>query len=432
MTVRVAFLSPCGGGNLGDAAIVDSLIAGIRRRVPDAAIVGFTQNPEDTEQRHRVPTTRFRPNYRASIVAGAGDANGDEPGPSSPQAARGWPTVRAAIGNRLPGARALWRSALGLLADYRYFRQVEHMLRGFDVVAVAGGGQIDELFGGPLTHLHGLWRYGAMARRSGARFVILSVGTGTLTSRVGRVLARRCLALADYASFRDDRSRELVGDSAIGVPIVPDLAYGLPVSWSAGTERSGPPVVGVSPMAYADPRFWPRQDVARYRRHVASFAHLTTRLVRAGNRVVLFTSDGPDEAPRDELRAEVSAQLGPEESGMVTVAGTRTVAELMEVLSRLDVVVSARLHGVLLAHVAGRPVLAIAHERKVATLMGEMNQSQYCYDIDDFDPEVGWARLQELVDGREHVARDVRVHVEAYRRRVEGQYDLVFGEPKDA
>jgi polysaccharide pyruvyl transferase WcaK-like protein len=308
---------------------------------------------------------------------------------------------------------------------------VERQLRGFEVVVVAGGGQLDELFGGPLTHLHGLWRYGAMARRSGARFVILSVGTGTLSSPVGRVLARRCLALADYASFRDLRSRELVGRASMSSPVVPDLAYGLPVTWPVAVERSGPPIVGVSPMAYADPRFWPREDVVRYRRHLASFAHLTGGLVRAGHRVVLFTTDGPDEAPRDELRAEVAAQLGPERSAMVTVATTRTVPELMQTLSQLDLVVSARLHGVLLSHVAGRPVLAIAHERKVATLMGEMNQSQYCYDIDGFDPALGWTRLQELLERRKSVAIDIGARVDEYRRRVEAQYDLIFGEPAD-
>jgi polysaccharide pyruvyl transferase WcaK-like protein len=253
-----------------------------------------------------------------------------------------------------------------------------------------------------------------------------------LSSRIGRLLAQRCLALADYASFRDERSRELVGEEARSSPVVPDLAYGLQVSCAAPAVRSGPCTVGVSAMAYADARFWPIPDALRYRQHVASLAHLTTRLVDAGHAVVLFTTDGPDEAPRDELHAQIVAQLGPEKSARVTVAATRTVTELMQTLAQVDLVVSARLHGVLLAHVAGRPVLAIAHERKVATLMGEMNQSQYCYDIDTFDQELGWMRLQELIEHRASIGLDIRTRVEAYRRRVEKQYDLIFGEPAHA
>src|SRR5690349_737954 len=52
--LRVAFVSPSGLGNLGDAAIIDSLIAGVRLRSPGAELVGFTLNPEDTRARHGV------------------------------------------------------------------------------------------------------------------------------------------------------------------------------------------------------------------------------------------------------------------------------------------------------------------------------------------------------------------------------------------
>src|SRR4051812_46298282 len=51
---KIGFISPCGWGNLGDAAIVDSLIHGIRTRLPQARIVGFTLNPADTRARHGV------------------------------------------------------------------------------------------------------------------------------------------------------------------------------------------------------------------------------------------------------------------------------------------------------------------------------------------------------------------------------------------
>ena len=52
--VRVAFVSPSGLGNLGDAAIIESFLAGLRRRRPGAEIVGFTLNPADTHVRHGV------------------------------------------------------------------------------------------------------------------------------------------------------------------------------------------------------------------------------------------------------------------------------------------------------------------------------------------------------------------------------------------
>src|SRR5262245_55533497 len=51
---KIGFIGPCGWGNLGDAAIVDSLIHGIRTRLPRARIVGFTLTPDDTRVRHGV------------------------------------------------------------------------------------------------------------------------------------------------------------------------------------------------------------------------------------------------------------------------------------------------------------------------------------------------------------------------------------------
>ena len=52
--VKVAFISPCGFGNLGDVAIQDTFIQGVREQLGAVEIVGITQNPADTEDRHHV------------------------------------------------------------------------------------------------------------------------------------------------------------------------------------------------------------------------------------------------------------------------------------------------------------------------------------------------------------------------------------------
>ena len=74
---RYAFITPSGWGNLGDAAIVDSLIHAIRHRVPDAEIVGYTLHHLDTSFRHHVdahPLTSFSlPDYPVLPAGVAGD-----------------------------------------------------------------------------------------------------------------------------------------------------------------------------------------------------------------------------------------------------------------------------------------------------------------------------------------------------------------------
>src|SRR5713226_3941872 len=49
---RIGLFGHVGTKNLGDEAILASVIQNIRLRRPGAEIVGFTVNPEDTFQRH--------------------------------------------------------------------------------------------------------------------------------------------------------------------------------------------------------------------------------------------------------------------------------------------------------------------------------------------------------------------------------------------
>src|ERR1700694_5591332 len=200
----IAFMSPCGWGNLGDAAIVDSLVQGIRRRIPGARIVGFTLNPEDTRARHGVeaPTPL---GYSTQLHLGIREPSSGAPlavaEPGDAAAAEA-----AAAGARQSRARAVARTVLG--PPLRAGREARHVgrslarLRGAKLLVVAGGGQLDDTFGGLWGHPYALLRWGLLARAVGARFAFASVGTGSLPP-TSRFLVRRALALADYRSFRD-------------------------------------------------------------------------------------------------------------------------------------------------------------------------------------------------------------------------------------
>ncbi|HKA89878.1 MAG TPA: polysaccharide pyruvyl transferase family protein [Haliangiales bacterium] len=422
MPARIAFISPTGYGNLGDAAIIDSLIDGIRRRIPDAGIVGFTMNPSDTRERHGIPAfTCTGVSLRDYEVREA---------PADPGRAGAPAPARRALA-AIPGARRAYRFARLAVAEIRHRRLSAERIRGFDWVVVAGGGQLDDFWGGAFGHPYALLRWGQLARRAGARYVILSVGTGSLTAPLSARFVRRALALADYRSFRDGRSRELVGDPGLvrDDPIVPDLAYGLPLgpTPAAAPAATARPTVGVSPMAFADPRFWPEKDRERHRRHVESLAALAARLAGAGHEVVLFATDGSDRRSLAELRARADARLDAGGRARIRAPDYDGVAGLMDVLAGVDIVVAARLHGVLLGHVAGRPALAVSHERKVRTLMEDMGHARWCIDIDDFDPDAGFARLQEIAADLPALAAVVRRTAADYRRRVDAQYDRVFG-----
>ena len=441
--VRVAFVSPSGLGNLGDAAIIESFLAGLRRRRPGAEIVGFTLNPADTQVRHGVEATTCgafslphytirRPPREAPAESGASearrshDSHSDDADEATPPLAR----LRRAVA-ALPGARPSRRAVAMAVAELRHRREVAARLVGFHHVVVSGGGQLDEFWGGPFGHPYTLYRFSRAARQAGARFDVLSVGTGTLSTALGRRFVRRVLDAASYRSFRDARSRELAGAAGAqaGDLIVPDLAYGLPVATPVAPPRARR-LIGIAPMCYADPRVWPKPDAARYAHHLQSMAAIAARAVRDGHEVAMFGTDRPDAAPVAECHAIAARQLTGDERMRLRIAAVDAVAPLMAMLATFDAVVAARFHGVLLAHVVGCPVLAVSHERKVATLMSELGHEAYCAPIDTLDPAAASATLDQLLARRDALAAQIRELAADYRRRVDAQYDAVFGAPQ--
>jgi hypothetical protein len=74
--------------------------------------------------------------------------------------------------------------------------------------------------------------------------------------------------MAAYRSFRDVGSKQKA--EALGVKgekhVFPDLAFALEYRGCGriAADHRNPRAVGVSPMAYCDPRFWPIKDFSKY------------------------------------------------------------------------------------------------------------------------------------------------------------------------
>src|SRR5262249_45887611 len=107
---------------------------------------------------------------------------------------------------RLP-IRGRLRTAM--LAPARLRHEPHHLplsrqrLEGTSALVVAGGGQLDDVWGGFLGHPYVLYRWSRIARDVGARYCVASVGTGHL-SAASHMLVTRALSSAAYRSYRDE------------------------------------------------------------------------------------------------------------------------------------------------------------------------------------------------------------------------------------
>lgn len=424
----VALVSPCGWGNLGDAAIQEAVIQNLREAVPDIGIIAFTLNPADTRERHGIPA------YPLAREGNVGhlvrwDEDDHEEGAFLAWADR--------MSDSLYDVRylgRLWATGLrairGVRDELRHTMMAYRRLRDVDLLVVSGGGQIDDYWGGAWGHPWSMLKLALLGRLARTDFVVIGVGVGTARSRTSRFLLRATLRTASYRSFRDAESVAMVEELGLedGNALSADLAFALDPdragvgreSGVLGTERR---VVGVSPIAYLDPRTWPEKDEAAYRDYVERLGDFCRRLLADGQReIVLFSTDGCDARAVDDLRDLMVERGWADGDESLRVERVDRIDQLFRALARTEMVVASRLHGVLLSHLAGRPVVALSYDRKVDRHMESLGQEAFTLSIDTFEPEECWATFRELEAeadrARSAIRRNVRQHARRARRDI--------------
>lgn len=421
--LKIGLLSPCGLGNLGDAAIQEAVIGHLRRLDSDVKIVAFTLDPSDTEARHGI---------KAYPLVGRGAAGqGVKAEDVSPPEGR---VTRWAdrMEERLFDIRYLGRLwSMGLQAvrtirdEAHHTRMALRHLRGMDLLIISGGGQLDDFWGGAWGHPYSMFKWATLASLARVRLAILGVGVGELRTPLSRFFIRWALRRACHRSYRDAESREMVRGIGVrrGNTLSADLAFALdPARVRPGQpddepQRAGP-VVGVSPMAFRDPRVWPVKDPDEYADYLVRLAGFCKHVLSSGDRrMVLFASTRSDMRTVYDLVDELDRAAGAEAVDRMSVAPTDGIDDLFAVLADLDVVVASRLHGVLLSHLAGIPVVALSYDRKVDRHMEAMGHREFALPIETFTPGSCWSLFRKLENCGVTAREVLEERVHEFRRR---------------
>ncbi|HZV60774.1 MAG TPA: polysaccharide pyruvyl transferase family protein [Candidatus Eremiobacteraceae bacterium] len=422
---RVALLTPYDGGNLGDAAIQDALIRNLRRIDPAVQLSGITLRPQKTSEAHQIPCFPLAANplpfYHYSP-----ETDPPPPNQDSPRAFQLRQLLRLPV---LSLFRKPLRGLKRLAREFRHTIQSYVLLRNVNLLIVAGGGQLDEEWGGTWGHPFALMKWTVLARLAGSSVVFLSVGGCRTTSRLTRSFLRVALSTACYRSYRDQGSQDIalaICPRATG-PVVPDLAFSLPLNGVSPAESPDRAHlhVGVSPIAYGHPFLWPTRDPENYKRYMEQLGAFISFLVRQSISVTVFSSGNPDEQIFPELWNYLDPALAKEELQRITVSNVNSLSGLLQTLQSFDFVVASRLHGLLLSFLSNKPSIAISYDRKVQCLMNDLDQAAYCVDIRSIrsdDLRVLFAILQKnalLIPGK---LRAIRAN---YNELLEAQYQTV-------
>jgi len=430
----IGLLTPSGWGNLGDAAIQDAVIQAIRRRHPRARIEAFTLNPADTRRRHGI---------EADVLSGFGVTPGyrvQPAGEESTAAASSSSSARhASTSGTTRRSGRLRRTVATLdgvlyrvLCDLRYLRRLRGKLRDLDAVVASGGGQVDAEWGGAFGHPFTLAKWSLLCRMSGVPFSLLAVGVHHLDSTLSRLFARIALHNAHRVTFRDEVSRRMARRLHLveDAPVVPDLAFAHerldPALWEEGEAGA----VAVGPISWCDPRVWPRRDRARYLGYLRRLAAFVGSVLAEGRRVVLVPGDTSDAWAAGDLegilREELPPGVAPESLDRLEIPRIESVQQLLDALRGVELVVTSRLHGVLLAAALGKPVLAVVYDRKVDTLARDLALGDYLVDIERFDVVSLRSNFERLAADAPRIREKLRPIVSGYRERLERLFEEVL------
>jgi len=413
---RIGVIYPSGWGNLGDEAILQATFHALRQLWPETELRAFTLHPARTAANHGVAAEPLTGVNRPLFCAPR------EGEPLPVRAARS--IARRTRRVPLMGKVMRWASdwTADMVFEAKSLARAWRWLQSADLLLASGGGQLDDVWGGAWGQPYALARWAWLSKRAGVPFAFLSVGYGGASTWLSRRLMRYAVEEASYCSVRDSGSRALTAQLGVKreIPIVPDLAFALTSDVPWPRRRPGYDV-GISPMTYLRPGSWPSEDAAEYQRLIGLWADVVTSTVMDGNRVQLFVS-----APEDMVAVnDVWDRLDDTTHASTSINQATSPDALLEFFRGVDVAISSRLHGVLLAMVATRPVLALSHERKVRTVMDDAGMSEFCADLTTASADETMAILRNLTDHLESCAEGLSVYVEQARASVVQQQELL-------
>jgi polysaccharide pyruvyl transferase WcaK-like protein len=420
---RIGLMDHMGFGNMGDAAIQESLIANIKARIPNAQLIAFSSIPEDTRERHKLESYPIFWSYRKR--------HGSDVSPGTTT------TLASRFKQALKSIRAFYVLAKPL---HDLIREIVHLIRCYrivrslDLFLVAGGGQLCELWR-PLPY--NVFKFCVLAKLAKTPLFIVSVGAGPLDRPLNKIFARWSVRLADFASFRDAESQALL--RSLGVRrktyVYPDPAYALDLRGYLKSEFSGArrTTVGLNPMGFCDPRLWPRKDADVYRKYLDKLGAFATWLLAHAYDLEIFTSDiAVDDWAIEDLRKKLIGDGQPDMESRVIFRPVLDLEGLLRQMADFQFVVTSKFHGVVFSHLLRKPVIALSYHHKIDDLMKAVGHDEYCLDIEHFDVQQLIDAFKRLAANSANLKRQFREASMTYRDLLDSQFDNLFGKRPSA
>jgi polysaccharide pyruvyl transferase WcaK-like protein len=410
---KIGILGPWGSGNLGDAAIQEAVIHNLKKIISGSKIYGFTRDVKDTTKRHGLQCYDIS-NRRMQIKLTYPDKmNTDQ-----------------FLKIFVRGLNLIIRIVeliSNVFLQLKLILRAVRILRKFDMLIVSGGGQLDESWGGKWGHPFTIYNWSLAAKLSKTALIFLSVGVDTVNSRLGKYFLKKSLLRSDYCSFRDAESNAFITSLGVGKNngIYPDLAYSYPVQAMKQTGQlpETKKLVGISPISSAA---WKNESPAVYENYLTGLASFSRHLLSNDYNILFFPSQEQMDVPVvRKIESMLRDATTEQHIEYLYAHDCYDVDLLLSKIGMTDMVIASRLHAVLLSTLLCKPVIAISSQKKVVSLMQDLDLKAYIMSPDSVTMNTLSEAFRNLEERNRTIYTSLNQKIQEYRSRLTMQYEQI-------
>jgi len=269
-----------------------------------------------------------------------------------------------------------------------------------------------------------------IARILKKKVAYISVGAGPIRSKSGKFFAKKALSYASYRSYRDEASLECIQQLKIPgrMHLCRDLAFSLKLNESRSVAESemNPRIVGINPVPFYDENSWIGGGRSAYDQLINKLSEFSLWLMDDGYHIHLFpTQLNLDPPVIEDISRNMIKIRGPYVTDKLVSRPITSLETLLNAMSKMEIVVATRYHGVVLPYVLHKPVLGIAYHQKTLDLMKQMMQSEYAMTISGLTLDDMKKRFSELKRHKKEVIERISLESEKWKMKLEDQFDEV-------
>ncbi len=395
---RITLLGNNSGRNLGDMAIMSSIMESLSKRLPTAEFFVPTINPGWVKEHYG---TKY--NVKAINVMP-------------------WTLSIRLLG--LPTLRCLAKSDCALICDGIIFGK--------------------KLFNPAFNYLITLVFLVPLARLLGCKMVCYSTGIGPFPSWISRLLAKWTINGCDLVMMRERDSEKLTKEIGVTQPVelTGDAAFINPVSSDATAVEimkeiglnPEQPVLAINATSYLDTWLTSKErlsDPKSFLKLVAGGVLRAQAAVREKFQPLVVCTHPMDEATCQELAGLVDGKL---------ITNTKYLShEIQAVMRRCGLLVGMRFHSIVLASSVVTPVVGLIYAPKVRGYLRLLNCEDYGLELASLTEESFSLKLAEAWDSRaalkarqEPIIKDLKAGAEHAADLLTHRYYAAAGQEEPA